>query len=218
MTNQAERHPLFSLHNFYIWEARRGDNIISEVKDSQPESGFVPTREKLIAKLSHQSPSRVYYSPDGRFTGRVLLFGESEKPYQAYLEADRAKEDTWETVESTRIASDPKVIEHEISEWRRQYGLEGNLSSAPSAVYLNTYATRGEIAQEFINIGEMQGAQQVLYHYEITQLGPRMLGIAIGRLLDIHHGELEQLGEVPEVLLEHANPFSSPFYLPSLRK
>lgn len=189
----------FNLANYLIKQARESEEFFQRT-GQKDESGAFPEIKKVIEGLTRQIPNRIYFAPDGRVC-RVLFFSEDELPYQARIE-------TLELGSNPRIIKSEGIVtatsadlEKEVSWWRRQFAMSGDLLLNPSLV-IESLKNPGQ----FAHIG---GSDVVFCHYyESTANGPKITNLGSG--IHRRNGDFKVLAEPPSFIYEYAHPFATP--------
>lgn len=218
-TQERGEYELFHMVARMVWEARRNDAIKQKYEDTD-NSDLFPSTERLLKSLTQQAPNRIYFGPDGRVC-RVLFFSENGLPYQARIETIELGDDP-KIVKSEGISGRSiAALEQEITWWRRQFRMPGDLLTNPLMV-LESTEEPGEIVHIGgieKQIGSLVTVSDLVYcrYYQSSLNGPRFIDLGAGSDYKIRDEEFRRLDSPPAFILRHLNPFpATPYSFPTI--
>lgn len=190
---ESREYPLFNSVNRHIREARQAERI-------SPNTKWNVTA--LVENLIRQAPNRLYFAPDGRFCW-VLMFSEDGLRYQARIEILQILDNNPELVKGESfIAVNSKALEQEITWWRRQFSMSGDLIEEPITILQSQSYER-----EFVHLAGSD-LDPFYYRYNIGMIGPRLLVIGRGTDYRLREGEVfTRIPGLPREILDYSNPF-----------
>lgn len=209
-TAENREYTLFHMVNRMVWEARCNDEITR--KHGEETSDLFPSTDRLLKSLTRQAPNRIYFGSNGRVS-RALFFSEQGMTYQVRVETLQL-DDNPRIVKSEYVVSgSPGGLEQEITWWRRQFGMPGDLLTKPLFI-MESLEREGEIIHVGgveKQVGDLVTITDLIYcrYYQSSLNGPRFIDLGVGSNYKVNVGEeFRNLGGPPSFILRHLNPFS----------
>lgn len=188
-------HPILDVANMLVKEANWNEDL--------GDKGY---REKLIRKLVHQTPNRLYTSPDGKIA-RVLFFSDQHQSFQAYMETLDFNGDYWERYRSQFVSgTDGQSLEKDILLWRREFFMYEDVLGNPTGVFKVT-ETKDPEKDKYLHVVRNRGNPISCYYFIGASRQPYVMGIFRGPVLPFNAGVFRPIPNVPEETQNYSQPF-----------